>query len=116
MQLKDDQRNAVQQIRKFTFGDESYFILSGSAGKGKTSIIQSIRNELNALKICVPMCAPTERESRILQQKARHETVTIHSSIYTLDNLDVLKATAYTNDSLLRDYFPLRIDQLPQAI
>ena len=98
IQLTDDQKNAVQQIKDFALSNESCFILSGSAGTGKTTIIRSICHALNSLSIHVHLCAPTGRASRILKQKTGYDAVTIHSSIYTLDKLEVRQETADKNE------------------
>ena len=116
IQLTDDQKNAVQQIKDFALSNESCFILSGSAGTGKTTIIRSICHALNSLSIHVHLCAPTGRASRILKQKTGYDAVTIHSSIYTLDKLEVRQETADKNDPTLRYYFPLKVDQPTQAV
>ena len=114
--LTPAQKEAVRQIKEFALSDKSCFILTGSAGTGKTTIIQSICDELRQLHIKTHLCAPTGRASRILRQKTGYDAVTIHSSIYTLDKLEVRQETSDANDPSLRYYFPLKADQPSQAV
>ena len=114
--LTHDQQKAVQQIKEFALSDQSCFVLTGSAGTGKTTIIKQICTELSKLNIIINLCAPTGRASRILEQKTSCSASTIHSSIYTLDKLEVRRETEDENDPSLRYHFPLKKDQPIQGV
>jgi excinuclease UvrABC helicase subunit UvrB len=42
MLLSSDQQNAIDRIKEFISSPEKLFILNGSAGTGKTSIINNV--------------------------------------------------------------------------
>jgi len=62
-------------------------ILKGSAGTGKTTLVAKWVTELKKAKIPFALLASTGRAAKILREKANHEAGTIHSAIYTFDNL-----------------------------
>jgi exodeoxyribonuclease-5 len=59
-----------------------FIILCGAAGTGKTSITAALIGYLNELGKPYKISAPTGRAARILGEKAKTTTSTIHSMIY----------------------------------
>jgi exodeoxyribonuclease V len=75
---------ALKEIELFTKHDtfDDFFILSGAAGTGKTSITIAIVSHLIEQNLNFHIIAPTGRATRILGQKAGVYGNTIHSKIY----------------------------------
>ena len=82
-----EQKSALEGLSSFVdenIGDD-FFILSGAAGTGKTSITSALIGYLNDNKIAYKIAAPTGRAARILGKKSKTVSNTIHSLIYNTD-------------------------------
>lgn len=79
-----EQLNVLILLEKFLEVDNPYdfFILTGAAGTGKTSIMSAVIGYLNNSRRSYKIAAPTGRAARILGRKARTLSSTIHSMIY----------------------------------
>jgi len=77
------QKIAVQQITDFVNSDKDIFILKGSAGTGKTSIVKAITTYLTNSNINQKIAAPTGRAAMIIGNKTGQSSKTMHSQIYT---------------------------------
>ncbi len=86
MTLTLDQTRAIQNLHEFFASDDNVFLLKGSAGSGKTTIVRHVIEEM-ANKNCQLM-APTGRAALILSQKTGRQASTIHRQIYTVEPLD----------------------------
>ncbi len=133
-QLNAEQQAALAAIEQFLLDDAAdVFILRGSAGTGKTSLIAHLVDRLAELKLACSLMAPTGRAARILNSKmlpqaqAEAETVstnpansvalpeaativgagTVHGRIYALKELLVNEEAQSANDSGMRMIFPL---------
>jgi hypothetical protein len=124
IQLNDQQKEAVDLIIKFVSSSADCFILEGSAGTGKTTLVKYLINKLNEQKHIAYLMAPTGRSARILNAKTKTPTKTIHANIYALDKIKVNEdATnpdqpgyADSNDSAHRFYFPLKENEPQSAL
>jgi len=81
------QKDALQQITDFIKSDNDVFILKGSAGTGKTSIIKVITNYLTNHHINQRIAAPTGRAAMIIGSKTKCSSKTMHSQIYTPEKI-----------------------------
>ena len=116
IQLNDQQKEAVDLIIKFVSSSADCFILEGSAGTGKTTLVKDLIGKLNEQKHIAYLMAPTGRSARILNSKTNTPTKTIHAHIYALDKIKVnddatnpdQPGYADSNDSAHRFYFPLK--------
>ncbi|MEI6302578.1 MAG: AAA family ATPase [Betaproteobacteria bacterium] len=106
--LTKHQSLAVGKIHDFIRGATPCFILKGSAGTGKTTLIGQLIRELDAAQHPYTLLAPTGRAARILGSKNRAEANTIHRVIYHLTDIDVFEGAASANDPGLRLTFPLK--------
>lgn len=79
--LTPSQQSVFNQIKAFIQSDANVFILRGYAGTGKTTMIQTIVNEISK-SISVVLMAPTGRAARVLASKTDHDASTIHRAIY----------------------------------
>lgn len=85
MTLTPSQQSAFEKLEEFVNSDDRIFILKGSAGTGKTTLLKALVQSLasNGWK-CVLM-APTGRASFILGEKTGHPAATIHRTIYQIE-------------------------------
>ncbi len=61
---------------------ENILLVKGYAGTGKTTLISSLVNTLNELKIRSVLLAPTGRAAKMLSSYSGHNALTIHKKIY----------------------------------
>ncbi|MBT5975586.1 MAG: AAA family ATPase, partial [Flavobacteriaceae bacterium] len=59
IQLNDQQKEAVDLIIKFVSSSADCFILEGSAGTGKTTLVKDLIGKLNEQKHIAYLMAPT---------------------------------------------------------
>lgn len=79
--LTPSQQSVFDQIKTFIQSDANVFILRGYAGTGKTTMIQTIVEEISK-NTTVVLMAPTGRAARVLASKTIHDASTIHRAIY----------------------------------
>lgn len=79
--LTSSQQSVFDQIKTFIQSDANVFILRGYAGTGKTTMIQTIVEEISK-NTTVVLMAPTGRAARVLASKTNHQASTIHRAIY----------------------------------
>ncbi len=79
LEYTDGQRAALTKIAEFVKSEEKYFLLSGKAGTGKTSIVENIINYTHGVVL-----APTNAAVLRLVQKIPllNDFLTIHKCIY----------------------------------
>jgi hypothetical protein len=96
--LNADQTRAVGMIEAFLAGPERCFILKGSAGTGKTTLISILADRLVDAHSRFCLIAPTGRAARILERFTKHEARTIHSVVYTFDKMSVFESAEKRNE------------------
>jgi exodeoxyribonuclease-5 len=79
-----EQKTTLNALSTFASSEnsEDFFILSGAAGTGKTSITSALVGYLNKDEVKYRIIAPTGRAARILGKKTKTLSSTIHSLIY----------------------------------
>lgn len=79
-----EQKTTLNALSTFVSSEntDDFFILSGAAGTGKTSITSALVGYLNNDKVKYRIIAPTGRAARILGKKTKTISSTIHSLIY----------------------------------
>jgi len=108
--LNKQQEKAVAAVVEFINSPRDYFVLRGSAGTGKTTLLAELIKCLSESHRSVKLLAPTGRAARILRAKTGTRAVTIHSNIYSLKDIKVLDLTDSKNDPGFQLQFPLRTD------
>lgn len=108
--LNEGQSQAIEAIRAFLGGPASCFILRGSAGTGKTTLIAALVKELGAAQRSFQLVTPTGRAARILGAKTQVPAETIHRVIYALSDVEVFELAESANDPGLRMGFRLKRD------
>lgn len=84
MTLTPSQQIVFDQFVDFVNSDEQVFLLKGSAGTGKTTMLKAIIDSLKDQWRYVLM-APTGRASYILGKKTDYPASTIHRKIYEME-------------------------------
>ncbi|MDO6562642.1 AAA family ATPase [Amphritea sp. 1_MG-2023] len=92
IELNTDQQSAMAEIKPFlTNPSQQAFVLCGSAGTGKTTLVARILELAYSLELQSMLVAPTGRAARILQGKLDHmlpaqlkgiKVSTLHGAIY----------------------------------
>lgn len=81
------QKTALERISSFVKSDNDVFILKGSAGTGKTSIVKAITSYLHKEGVTLRVAAPTGRAAMIIGNKTGQHSKTMHSQIYTPEKI-----------------------------
>lgn len=84
MHLTDSQKAAVRAFEEFLQGNCQVFMLKGSAGTGKTTLVREFLSLLDGRQRPVCLMAPTGRAAHILGSKTNHAASTVHREIYGL--------------------------------
>ena len=119
IQLTQEQTAALDAIKVFLRDEkQDAFILRGSAGTGKTTLIAKLVDTLEEMNLSCALLAPTGRAARILGNKIKqitgkpeYEASTIHREIYTLTHVEVNEGAETANDPGLRMIFPLKEEE-----
>lgn len=109
IQLNDDQKEALLQIKNFIQSDEVFFVLTGSAGTGKTTLVKYILEYCSLNYHPTSIAAPTHKAANVLRDILGHEAqiTTLHQLLQLeanieldsvdLKNLDFKKKNRATN-------------------
>lgn len=89
-QPTQEQVKVLMALEEFVALDiaDDFFILTGSAGTGKTSLISALVGYLNEMNLSYHIAAPTGRAARIIGRKTQTYSTTIHSLIYNVEHDD----------------------------
>lgn len=88
--LTSSQIDAIEALDAFLRDPLSHvFILTGSAGTGKTFLMSGLTEYLTLKRIPLNLCAPTAKAAAVLKEKTHYEASTIHSTIYNFEELRV---------------------------
>lgn len=98
IELTADQKVVITQIGEFLSGDGKIFLLKGSAGTGKTTILRIITQLLREKEILHTLMAPTGKAAKVISERTGEEARTIHSSIYQFDKLVEIKDFSKSED------------------
>ena len=82
------QKVALEKITSFIKSNKDVFILKGSAGTGKTSIVNAITSNLDEQNINLRLVAPTARAASVISDKTGQKAKTMHSQIYTPEQIE----------------------------
>ena len=87
--LKAGQQAALDKFKKFIENSSSrIFILKGYAGTGKTTLLRMLVKELTDRECNFKLLASTGRAAKIVSNVTGSETKTVHSLIYTFQELN----------------------------
>ena len=80
----NSQYNLINVLADYVFSDEAdqVMLIKGYAGTGKTTMLYSLTQALNKLKIRSVLLAPTGRAAKVLSGYTQMPAFTIHKKIY----------------------------------
>lgn len=80
----NSQQQLIETLASYIFSDEpdQIMLIKGYAGTGKTSMLYSLTQTLNKLKIRSVLLAPTGRAAKVLAGYTQMPAFTIHKKIY----------------------------------
>ena len=83
--LTDDQDHALKEFMRFfkSPDDRTSFLLTGSAGTGKTFLINIFTRLLRKTGYKVILLAPTGRAAKVISKRTRRLAYTVHHHIYS---------------------------------
>lgn len=87
IKLNEAQKEALIAIQNFLQSPDPIFILKGSAGTGKTTLVQAVCRHLKEQKITFRLTATTGRAAKVLSAKSGNEATTLHSLLYVFDEV-----------------------------
>ena len=81
----NDQMIMMEKLEKFLISSPSngLFVLKGSAGTGKTTLLSLLVNNLSGLKLKSQLLAPTGRAAKVMSAYSGFNATTIHRKIYS---------------------------------
>lgn len=84
-----EQADALQAMAQTLLPDSGmdFFILRGSAGTGKTSIMKAVVGWLDRQGMRIEVMAPTGRAAKVLSRKAGVPTRTLHNLLYRVNEV-----------------------------
>lgn len=109
-QLNSSQQKAMDALTEFLQQPHPIFLLKGSAGTGKTTLVRRIAELLDTRSRPFRIAAPTGRAARILHSRTGLDTSTIHGLLYHQPRIEVIDDAESPNDPGMRLYFPARRD------
>jgi hypothetical protein len=93
----------AKQLSDFFASDKQVFIVNGHAGTGKTFMLRAVADYLKSGGTFFRLAAPTGRAAKVIARQSRYQANTIHSTIYSRENL-VEIPDAKDNQSFLYSY------------
>ena len=103
--LTQEQQVVAEKFKEFLNSDNHIFMIKGSAGTGKTTLLKYLIEDVSSRHIASLLMAPTGRASMVLSDKTNVMASTIHRTIYLLN-----KDKAKVEDAVL---FGLRTNETP---
>lgn len=88
--LSKQQDLALNNIKQFIQGEDLAFVLSGSAGTGKSLLIKYITDWLDSIHKRYCLCAPTHKAALVIEQYSKKSAITLHSLLAMSPKLDIL--------------------------
>jgi len=81
--LTETQKSVLKKIKKwYKKNEQKYFVLSGCAGSGKSTLVKYIIEEIGISESVVSFMAYTGKAAQVLAAKGHPNSSTIHSKIY----------------------------------
>ena len=82
--LTPEQQAIAEQFNEFLNSSHHIFMIKGSAGTGKTTLLKHLVEVVGARDIASYLMAPTGRASMVLGEKVGDEATTVHRFIYLI--------------------------------
>ena len=85
--LTEQQQAVLEALCAFVAGPERAFVLTGSAGTGKTTLLRAACAAFEQQDRTVQLLAPTGRAAQVLRRRTGYPTRTVHSFLYVPEPL-----------------------------
>jgi len=106
--LTQSQVEAANSLDSFFSGNKNCFILKGYAGTGKTTLLYGISRYLASKHRRFKLLAPTGRAAKVIADKTKYDSYTIHKSVYSMDELKEYKETREDGSETFKYFFGLQ--------
>lgn len=113
--LTDGQNLLVEELDKFLLDNSPCFLLKGYAGTGKTFMMKGLTDYLTEIKKCFRIAAPTGRAAKVISQKTKQKTSTIHKLIYSNKDLKEFKVRDEDGTETFKFEYELRNNEDPNG-
>lgn len=108
--LTNNQEELIIKLNSFLFeSTNNCFLLKGYAGTGKTFITKGLTEYFRVIRRNYILSAPTGKASKVIQEKTKSETYTIHKTIYS--NTDLKEYKSGEEDRTYKFYFELAVNE-----
>jgi exodeoxyribonuclease V len=89
IQLNEQQKAACDSIKSFSCdAQHDVFILKGSAGTGKTTIVRLLVEYLESKSLSYKLFAPTNQAAKVLSNHTGRPAKTLHSFLYRINEIE----------------------------
>lgn len=88
--LGTQQKEALEAIKKFINSKETFFVLQGFAGTGKSFLIKQVIQFLEDSWLPYALCAPTHKAKVVLERFTDREAMTIHKLLALSPLLEIM--------------------------
>jgi len=109
--LTSEQSSLIDELENFLTDQTPCFILKGYAGTGKTFLMKGLTDFLLQSKRNFAILAPTGRAAKVISQKTKHKTCTIHKKIYSNKELKEFKIKDEDGTETFKFHFEVRINE-----
>lgn len=107
-QLNSGQQELIKELDNFLKNPDSHvFLLKGYAGTGKTFITKGFTEYLTSMGRKFILAAPTGKAAKVIKEKTKNETFTIHKTIYSYKDLKEYKVENIDGTETFKFYFDL---------
>ena len=89
--LSEEQIQALLSIIEFIHSNDTEFVLSGSAGTGKSLITKLIVRYLEQINRNYLLATPTNKACGVLSKYTERSVTTLHKLLYLKPSIDILK-------------------------
>ena len=89
--LGEEQLNTIDKLKNFLNNDQTAFLISGSAGTGKTTIMKVFIDYLRSINKQYCLCAPTHKATLVLKNATGEDSITLHKLLSLTPNIEILE-------------------------
>lgn len=89
MELGKEQLEALNTMEEFIKNKEPVLVLSGSAGTGKTTILNEFIQYLDSTDVSFVLCAPTHKAKLVMEEVTGYGAITLHKLLSLSPNIEI---------------------------
>lgn len=88
-QLTEEQDKALQKLEEFIYNKDPVICLEGSAGVGKTFVLNEYIQFLDSNDINFVLCAPTHKAKLVMEEVTGYGATTLHKLLSLAPNIEI---------------------------